>query len=253
MFALAALSGLREHFCFMSELPSSSEAPWRIGLRSARANLLPGLVLQVVALALVLAYYNHAPTRGWLDRLAEFRRETGYTYSFFATAIFGGVLPCLYLKLRSATRHRYDARQNTFLIFFWACRGLEVDIWYRILARVVGEGTDVATIATKLTLDQFVYCPIWAVPLTAVAYAWCETRFDTKAVVADLRAPRWYLRRSIPVLISNYGVWVPVVCIIYSLPTPLQIPLFNLVLCFFTLLLAHIAAGKHAAGRYAAK
>jgi hypothetical protein len=42
-------------------------------------------------------------------------------------------------------------------------------------------------------------------------------------------------------LISNLGVWVPTVCIIYALPSALQLPLFNLVLCFFTLLLAHLA------------
>jgi len=31
--------------------------PWRIGLQSARANLVPGIVLQSAALAVVVAYY----------------------------------------------------------------------------------------------------------------------------------------------------------------------------------------------------
>ena len=39
------------------------EAPWAAGLRGARANLVPGLILQAFALTLVLAYYYHAPTR----------------------------------------------------------------------------------------------------------------------------------------------------------------------------------------------
>ena len=45
---------------FMAGIPIDSpitEAPWRAGLRAARAHLIPGLVLQAVALALVLAYY----------------------------------------------------------------------------------------------------------------------------------------------------------------------------------------------------
>jgi hypothetical protein len=59
-------------------------------------------------------------------------------------------------------------------------------------------------------------------------------------VVADIRAGGWYRRRVLHVLISNLGVWVPAVCIIFALPTPLQLPLQNIVLCFFSLLLAHV-------------
>jgi hypothetical protein len=32
-------------------------------------------------------------------------------------------------------------------------------------------------------------------------------------------------------------IWIPAVSIIYSMPNELQIPLFNLVLCFWVLLL----------------
>lgn len=95
-----------------------------------------------------------------------------------------------------------------------------------------------------MALDQFLYCPLIAVPLTALAYAYTETHFNTRAVLTDLRAPSWYARRVVPLLISNLGVWVPAVCIIYALPTPLQLPLQNIVLCFFTLLLAHLARQK---------
>ena len=49
------------------------------------------------------------------------------------------------------------------------------------------------------------------------------------------------MRELVPVLIANFGVWMPTVSIIYTLPTVLQLPLENLVLCFFTLMLAHMA------------
>jgi hypothetical protein len=217
------------------------EAPWSAGLRGARANLAPGLVLQAVALAIVVAYYQYEPMRQLLGRLSEFRARTGLLYGCVATALFGGVLPCLYLKLHPATRHRYDGAQNACLIAFWGYKGIEVDLWYRFLARFVGEGHGPATVGIKMTLDQFVYCPIWAVPITVVIYQLCESHFDRKAVAADMRRPGWYRRRALPNLISNLGVWVPTVCIVYALPTSLQLPLFNLVLCFFTLLLAHLS------------
>ncbi len=221
---------------------TAPEAPWHIGLRGARANLVPGLILQGVALAIALAYYFHPPTRAALEDLSDFRVRTGFTYSIVATAVFGGLIPCLYLALNPATRGRYTVAQSAVLTAFYAYKGFEVDLWYRVLARVVGEDASVQTVVVKMLLDQLVYCPLFAVPVTVLFYAWVETAFNRRAVARDLSAGRWYPRRVVPVLISNLGVWVPTVCIVYSLPTSLQIPLFNLVLCFFTLLLAHISA-----------
>lgn len=217
------------------------EAPWHVGLRSARANLLPGLFLQLVALVLVVLYYHYEPLRAALTQLASFKERSGLIYGIVATAFFGGLLPCLYLKTSPATRGRYDFLQNLCLTVFWGYKGAEVDIWYRILARTIGEDHHAGTVVTKMFLDQFVYCPLFAVPISTLVYAWCEYHFDTAAVVKDFRAPHWYRRRVLAMLISNLGVWVPAVCIIYALPTSLQLPLFNLVLCFFTLMLAHMA------------
>jgi hypothetical protein len=217
----------------------ASPFPWRSALRGARAHLGPGLVLQAGALALVLAYYHCEPARVLLTRLLELRRQTGFAFAVVSTGLFGGFLPFLYLRGGGDTPAHYSWRQGFALTAFWAYKGIEVDLFYRILARTVGEGHEAGTIVTKVIIDQLVYCPILAVPVTVLVYEWVEARFDGAAVFADWREPRWYLRRTLPVLISNLGVWVPAVAIIYSLPTPLQLPLQNLVLCFYTLVIAH--------------
>ncbi|HEX2854438.1 MAG TPA: hypothetical protein VHO24_14470 [Opitutaceae bacterium] len=216
------------------------EAPWRTALRGARATIGPGLVLQVAALALVLAYYHHVPTRTWLERLAEFRAEKGFLFGIISTGAVGGLLPFLYLRSRSATRGRYTWGQGAGLVAFWAYKGLEIEIFYRFLARVVGERADLPTILTKMGIDQFLYCPFFAVPTTVLVYAWVDAHYHVAPVAKDFLQPRWYQRRVLPTLISNVAVWVPAVCLIYALPTPLQLPMQNLVLCFFTLMLAHV-------------
>jgi hypothetical protein len=224
----------------MSESSTSSEAAWRIGLRGARANLAPGLVLQTIALLLVVAYYHHAPTRAAVDSVARLHDRAGVWFGIVSTGLFGGLIPFLYLRSRDATRDRFDWRGGATLTTFWAYKGLEVDVWYHFLARLVGSSSSVATITTKTLLDQFVYCPVLAVPLTVLVYEWIEAGFEAGRVASDIRAGSWYRRRVLHVLISNLGVWIPAVCIIYALPTALQLPLQNLVLCFFTLLLAHV-------------
>jgi len=218
------------------------EPPWKAGLRGARANLAPGFVLQITALTVVLAYYHHAPTRAAFEQLAAFRANTGFAFGIVSTGFFGGLLPFLYLRSTAASRTQYGWRQGLLFTAFWGYKGLEVETWYRLLARVIGEGHDAATIVVKSVLDQGVYCPILAVPLTVLVYQWNATGFSFRAVGADLRAPGWYGRSALPTLLANAGVWIPAVAIIYSLPTPLQLPLQNLVLVFFTLLLAHLNA-----------
>jgi hypothetical protein len=226
------------------------EAPWKAGLRSARANLRPGLVLQAFALAVVLGYYFHEPTRAALSQLTGLRARMGVSFGILSTGLFGGVLPLLYLKAMPSTRAHYSWPQGGALALFWSYKGLEIAFWYALLARLLGEEARPGIIVAKALLDQFVYCPVWAIPTTALVYLWAGHRFDLRAVAADLRAPRWYARRVLPMLCANLGVWLPLVCIIYALPTPLQLPLQNIVLCFFTLMLAHMSrrAPAHRAG-----
>jgi hypothetical protein len=220
------------------------EPPWQAGLRGARANLGPGLVLQVVALAVALAYYYHAPTRALFERVMVFRAGTGFVFGIVSTGLFGGLLPFLYLRANPASRAGYGWRQGLLLTGFWAYKGLEIEIWYRVLAHVVGEGHDAMTILAKAFLDQFVYCPLFAVPLTVLVYQWNSMAFSFRAVRDDIGSPGWYKRSVLPTLLANLGVWLPAVAIIYALPTPLQLPLQNLVLVFFTLLLAHLNARR---------
>jgi hypothetical protein len=230
----------------MSTAAVVPESPWRAGLHSARMNLVPGLILQVVALALVLSYYWVPGTQAALATVTHWRSEAGVFFPMATTALFGGLLPFLYLRLNASTRNRFTWVQGFAITLWWGYKGFEIDLLYRLLARFVGEGHDVATVVTKCVLDQLVYCPILAVPLTVVAYAWVERGFNWSAVVVDMRAGGWYGRRVMPFLISNIGVWVPAVCIIYALPTPLQLPMQNLVLWFFTLLIAHLSQNQKA-------
>lgn len=225
----------------MTAIITPEEAPWKAGLRSARANLVPGLALQAFALVIVLSYYFHEPTRAWFTRLADLRNETGMIFGVISTGLFGGLFPLLYLKASPTTRSSMTWRQGLAITAFWSYKGIEVAVWYAFLAWSIGEAADVRIIAIKCLLDQFVYCPFWAVPITAMVYLWCKNGFNTGAVIADLRGPRWYARRVLPMLCANLGVWLPLVCIIYALPTPLQLLLQNIVLCFFTLMLAHMS------------
>lgn len=224
-----------------------TDAPWRAGIRGARANLVPGLVLQAFALALVLGYYFAPGVSETLRHLEDFRHRTGVLYSICSTALFGGLIPWLYIKAHPATRFRYTVAQGVGLVAFWAYKGVEMHLLYNGMATLFGHDNEVGTVIKKVLVDQFVYCPLLAVPGMWLAYAWIEGNFAVRSVVASIRRRGWLMRELLPVFIANLGVWLPTVCIIYTLPTVLQLPLENLVLCFFTLMLAHISQRERAA------
>jgi hypothetical protein len=228
-----------------SPAPASSSAPlpvspWRRAFLASRANLAPGLVLQAFAAALVASYAFSPAARAALERLAELRAELGLGFDIVSTACFGALLPWAVLQLRPATRGRYRPSQIAALTAYWAYKGVEVSFFYALQARLFGDGHGLLTIVAKTVVDQFVYCPLLAAPATWLVYTWVEHGFSTRELRAEWARPGWYTRCIVPLLVTTWVVWVPAVAIIYLLPTALQLPLQNVVLCFFTLLVVFL-------------
>ncbi|MDQ5978766.1 MAG: hypothetical protein QG602_1740 [Verrucomicrobiota bacterium] len=229
----------------MSTAPRAEEAPWQAGLHSLRALFLPGLVLQGVAVAVVLAYYFVPATADFFGHLGRWQAEGGYVFSAVSTAVCGGFLPFLFLRLHPDTRAANPWPLVVFFVLFWAWKGAEVDLWYRILARLYGDGNDAGTVVRKVLTDQFGFNPFYAAPVGNAFFAWKDARFRWAPVWADLRAGRWYQRSVLPVLIAVWFLWIPVTACVYSLPSALQMPLFNIVLCFWSMLFSHITARQN--------
>lgn len=214
-------------------------AAWHAGRDAARANALPGLVLSVFAAALLLTYWYVPPVTAGLERLGAFKVSVGWPFAMVSTAVFGGLLPGVVQRLRPRLRHTMPWKHLWFLVGFWAVKGMEVDLLYRFLAWGVGDNTDPGTLIKKIVFDMGIYCPLWAVPTTVLGYAFKDAGFSLRRTFAPIRTlglRGWYIRDALPVAISSWAVWVPAVCVIYCLPLALQLPVQNLVLCFWSLL-----------------
>jgi len=207
-------------------------------LSALKQNLLPGLVLQFFALTLVLVYFfvpGSQPVYAWFG---ELKHQYGFLYAFIATAFFGGLIPFLYLWVSK----RIDASHSLlalflFYIMFWGLKGVEVDFFYQLQGGWFGYENTFKIIAIKVAIDQFIYSALWAAPMITICYLWVENNFNFRASLAAM--DKQFFCEKIPtVVFSNWLVWIPAVSVVYSMPQDLQIPLFNLVLCFWVLLLA---------------
>ena len=220
--------------------PVSLRECFAIGIAGAKRNLIPGLALQAVAGTLVAAYSLSPTVQEALAGFTAWRVQTGLPSSALMTAFFGGLLPWIYLTATLRGSERPGLLVGAFLTVFWGIRGIDVELFYRLQAVVFGTGNDPLTLVMKVAADQFLFSMLFAVPLTALAYAWKDSGFRKQAVHRFFR-PGWYRRQILPMLISNFMIWFPACALVYSMPMELQLPLFGLVLCFFTLLIAHVS------------
>jgi hypothetical protein len=149
--------------------------------QAARVNLVPGLILQAVAISLLAAYYLIPAVRPGFDWFAHLKQDWGYGYSALATAISGGIVPFLYLWLRGSIKHGVG-KALLFYIVFWALMGMQVDVLYRFQGELFGQGNELAVLIPKVLVDQGLFTPLWSIPLTTLCYLWKNLDFNFAAL-----------------------------------------------------------------------
>ncbi len=227
----------------------NEKTPLFIGLRAARANLVPGLLIQAAMIVLVLAYYFCDAARPWFAALAQAKAHGGVLFTIAASLIAGALLPQLLAVciFQGGKMQRGDLAELAFLAVFWSVNGLCVDGLYRLQAVMWGPQVDALTVLKKVIFDEFVYNPVLAAPLGMACYEWKNQRYAMHNM-SRIWTRTFYKNRTVPALLATWVVWIPVTGAVYSLPPLLQIPLFSLALTFWVLMFAYITSRHDSAG-----
>ena len=194
------------------------------------------IALQFFALTIAGLYFYLPVVHDLFEGLAAFKQRTGLVYSMLATGCFGALVPFMWQYALGHYRQRTGVTLVT-LFCLWAMMGLIVDVFYQYQAVWFGNGTDVATLSKKVAVDQFVFSTLLSCPIVSIVYRFvgvnCNwqrftTHFSFGSVVEEIGRT----------VLTNWVIWIPSVTVIYSLPSSLQIPFFNIVLCFFALVMS---------------
>src|SRR3984893_14110809 len=225
-----------------------SRTPLMIGWEAAQANAKPALIIQVMMLALAIAFYANSTIADALRNLAEFKRAHGLVFVVCASVFAGSILPEIFLVLffQRGVPRVANLRNLAFTIPVWGFDGSLVDLLYRAEAHWLGDVATVPVVLGKICIDQFGYNVFFAAPFGVLTYEWKNNGISMRPV-RDLFTWPHYRDKIIPTLVATWAVWIPLMAIIYPLPLALQFPLFGLALSFWVLLLTYMTnrfAGK---------
>ena len=217
--------------------------PFSAGFRAARANLVPGLLIQALMIAMVVAYYGWQPARGWFQVLAAAKASWGFGFSFVSAVIAGALLPAVlkWLTLNRGRFSREDWAELIFMCVFWGLDGTIIDGFYRLQGMIFGVQPDFPVVLKKVLVDQFIYNPLFAAPYTIACFEFKNQGYRPSRA-AHIFTAKFYKEQVIPALCATWAVWIPVTSAIYALPALLQIPLFALALTFWSLLITYLTA-----------
>lgn len=208
------------------------------GFRAARANLLPGLLLQALMLCFLAAYLLHDGTQAFLTRVGELRQELSYGFSLATYIVSGALFPeLLRIVFFQKGRPSFGNVWNLLTAApLWAGLGMLVDFFYRCQNDWFGTGNSWHIIAAKVLVDQFIYSPFLANPITAAYLAFRASGLNAQTA-REVFSWNFVLEKMLPTQIAGWGVWIPGVCLVYFMPPLLQLPTAVLIQCFWVLLL----------------
>lgn len=213
----------------------------RIAAQGARANLLPGLLLQSLMVVFLALYLMHEGTREILGRVANLKQEAGFAFAFVSYLISAALLPEI-LRIGFFQGGKPNRRNlGNFLTAapFWGLMGILVDILYRSQIVWFGAGHDWRTILCKMAVDQFLFSPFISNTLAVGYFAWRDSGFRRRAAREIFRRG-FFLDRVFPVQVAGWCIWIPGVCLVYFMPSELQVPVASLIQAFWVLVFLFI-------------
>ena len=215
--------------------------PLALGWEAAKANAIPGLILQALMLALLIGYYTSPSVRHALELFAEQQTRQPLPSVPLAAVTAGAIVPEIFVIVffQKGKPSAQNLRNLAFTVPTWAADGVLVDWMYRLNAFWFGDVVTVSVLIAKICVDQFGYNPFLAAPLEVLIYEWKNEGFSWASARRSLTRAH-YLDKIVPTLFATWAVWGPLMAIIYSLPLPLQFPLFRIALVFWVLLLTYM-------------
>src|SRR3954462_14764470 len=194
-----------------------NRTPLALGWEAAKANAVPGFVLQAAMLLVLIGYYLSARFADFLNRLAQYKSDHGLAFVVVAAVVAGAIVPELFVIVffQRGRFRRENLRNLAFTVPTWGVDGILVDLMYRLNASWFGDVTTLWVVAAKILVDQFGYNPFFAAPAEVLVYEWKNDGFSWRSIRSTFTWEH-YRDKIVPTLLATWAVWGPLMAIIYA-------------------------------------
>lgn len=214
----------------------------RPGIRAVKSHWKPLLVIQILALILVLAYYRSDWLQSQATVLSDLRSRNSILFALCGGFLAGSVIPEF---ARLVSRHKLTPVKDVlFNGFAYGTLGVIINEFYDLQASWFGNGIDPATLALKTAVDMGIAAPTVFVPYVVLLFEWRKRGWSGAKRMFTLRG---YRDLVIPALIPNLAFWIPVLFCVYAMPQTLQFSLSTLAEAAWSIVFVFIATENHEA------
>lgn len=192
------------------------------GWNAVVTNWRPFVAIQVVCLLFVIGYYTLEPIQRACAVLARWKTDGGLPFAALSVAIAAVVIPEIARRATKVPRDKpFTLADITFQFIYFAVLGLAIDALYRGLGILFGNNPSPLIVVEKLTFDMILFSGVFSMPMAVVLFAWRDADFKLRPAKALLKNGG-FLERYVPLLVTCWAFWIPVMGCLYSLPVNLQ-------------------------------
>jgi hypothetical protein len=208
-------------------------------------NWVPAIGIWVLGALVVYGYYHGGFVRSVSDEVLVLRGKYGLLYPIASMVVFGAILPSFSQIAIRPSDARLAMTRLPWLALFWAYKGVEIEYFYKLQAVVWGDSPSFWHVAAKVFTDQFIYNPILGAVTLILALRWIARRVGEIPADTKILGPGWYKQLVVPLLVATWVLWIPAVSLVYMMPTALQLPLANLIMWLWSMMLIFMAKQKN--------
>ena len=202
--------------------PGGIDGLMRLEIASLRANLLPMVVLWVLACAAVAAYYLLPAVAEALKVFADWQVEYGKFASFVNRFVCGGVVPGAFLLAMPSIRPKRAVATVLAQAVWCGLMGIAVDVFFTLQGVWFGTEPSLGVAVVKTLVDQFGFCVLFVTPLNALFYAWLGNGFSFRRNGGGMTRD-WFVRSYVGNIVMSWAITIPTLVCVYSFPMELQI------------------------------
>lgn len=213
----------------------------RAGFKAAKQSIKPAILVWGLMAIVAIFYYAVPASQGLFSALADLQARTGLLFPFLGMGLSVGIMAEA-VKVCMSRDKRWTAANTAnagFNLLMFGVLGVFQHYFYMLQSSLFGTGTSLRVLVPKVLVDQFVWTVFLANPYQTILYLWKNQGFSCKKVATQMSPfTQFWGTQILPVLITNWAFWIPMVSIIYCFPADLQLPLAILAVTIWVLLLS---------------